>query len=841
MNLDRFNPLSMFLASNEVPKLIKSELLPNKTTNSNFQNGSIPTSTTAYEDVIRYRQKSDTISKPLEMSDWGIDGLNDDFHDLHDLHDFHENSSYTSSSYNPRHYKHHHHHNNPGDYYLTLHLMKSNTDILSQFIKHHYNFDSIQNKFIEKFKYNLITSTLLEDSMILSKNDQALNDILTILRENLSPQNFNFNLKFNYNLNSILIFINLIIHCIKNGCNVQIFKILFIQSLKLIRLHKLKLKLITKKNLNQTNQFLLSNYRINKYLIINLLRLKELHVYNFMNTQDDQILIHERSNLKIHLLSTLYFLNFHLLDAIAKLFDVTNSEIFEQYVNINNVNLSTLVNSSNQDCESPIDEVVAQISKFHQLRKLLICQLLSINEKSNTKSFFVYQLMDNLNLKQSPETQVCLNDKILLITTIFEQQVKHLEHFHSTFEKFQECSNDQKASSDFEDILELTKPGSESGLNTNLMGLIEKLDSISTNLKFFHKYNQSTKSITNTDELHEKLMIFSQFKDDLAQAKELYKLSINDLNNEIYLVERNSYPSSTDGSSIKSPGLDNREFNLKSFHNPSIKKRFSLPSTSSLDEVLLANSLGQSDNKPKEKVSNSSGRQYKRLSAGLGVGLLTVVEEKPDGNSDSIGSKFSDSLKQRVAHDDNYINILPPQTYETYNQSTFDQLSSNGKLKKYSINLRNSNRFSMNSMNSTVSGVTDLISSTQLTNYDDDNDDNDECDEHNLNTIRIDTKVSKEQLRFQLEESFSRIYNLENENKKLKQNNLEGVNLHESEKEQDTVEDSQPKAKAENKIGVENPLPANKSSIRKMKSQTMIMDGTFLNTLEQTLSSRPIN
>lgn len=66
--------------------------------------------------------------------------------------------------------------------------------------------------------------------------------------------------------------------------------------------------------------------------------------------------------------------------------------------------------------------------------------------------------------------------------------------------------------------------------------------------------------------------------------------------------------------------------------------------------------------------------------------------------------------------------MLPPTGYESYNQSTLDQLS-NSQAKKLSFgNLRNSNRFSLNSVNSTVSGLTDFISSTHLTCYDDDDD-----------------------------------------------------------------------------------------------------------------------
>lgn len=642
-----------------------------------------------------------------------------------------------------------------------------------------------------------------------------------------APKKFTLSLKFNYNITSILRYINIIIHCIKYGCPVEIFKIVMIQLHKLITIHKLKTKLIMSQNSKYLNHFLLENYKINQSLITNLIHLKKVGIEKNSNSSR----ANDAKIIKDNLLHTLHFLNFHYTNSISQMFDSIDCEVFEQYININNIDLNSFKTKTH---DSPIDEIVSQINKFHQLRRLFICQLLSISEKSSSKSFFVLQLIDSLNFASSNNANInSLTDKILHITGLFKNQVNHLSNFNENFEVFNQVINEEKTH-DNDDILNISTT-SEVSKTSNLIDLIEKLDSLSTNLKYFHKYNQSTKTITNIDEMNEKLMIFNQFNDDFNQSQELYKLSVNDLNQEIYLVEKNSRPNSTD-ESVKSPALSNKEFNMKSFHNASIKKRFSLPATSSMDESLLANPLlGKEREVGREKENTSpQGRKYTRLSGGLGVGLLTVVEEQSAPKRDK-ASKL-DPSKPQVSYDDNYINILPPPTYETYNQSTFDQLSNNARSKKYSINLRNSNRFSMNSMNSTVSGVTELIS-TQLTNYEDDED-----NDININTV--DTKVSKEELRLKLEESFNRIYNLENENKSLKQHmstelgttpkiGLEPIDRLTATK----IKDNEEKAKPLNEIS--NAMPQDRKSIRKMKSRSMMPNPEFLNKLEQTLSERP--
>ena len=820
MNLDRFNPLSMFGDRSKASQPQPNEVVP--LNDSEFSDWGI-------DDTITADLKS-PYTFPGPHPGNSIPYYNQPYANSRSF-SFNSNGSFSSSkrvisSGKPR-----------GDFYSNLQNYRANTELISQFISTYIRIDPIDRTLWEKFKYTLITSNLLDDSMILSKNEQSLSNLL---QNNPSLKHdhviANFRTNFDCNFNLILILINLIITLIKTSCNRNMLTVLLVLVLKLIRLHKLRLAILSNKNMNHLNQFLLSNYKINKHLISSLIQLKELHLYNGINgglITDEDDLTRYKYNLKSNLLNSVYFLNSNLMNSINDLFHLINGDVFEQYVSINNINLG-IISEQTKKFESPVDEAVYSINRFNQLRKLFICQLLSINEKNNKKNFFVYQLMDNFNLPEGIDTPKNLNDKLISISNIFTDQNKILQNFNLIFDKFSQTSKLVKQSHENEDILDVGKPENESPSDVNLVSLVEKLESLVTNFKYFHKYNQSTKSINNIDELNEKIMIFNQFNDELSKVKELYQLCANDLNNDIYLAQNCYLASSTEGSSMKSPQPERGEFSLKSFHNASIKKRFSLPASTGTQVDGLSSPVQRSDKQKDRNSTSSSGKKYKRLSAGLGLGLLTVVEEQSNSNSKTKSTKSSDSNGLPVSYDDNYINILPPQTYETYNQSTLDQLSNNTKAKKLSFSLRNSNRFSLNSMCSNVSGVTDLISSTQLTNYDDEQDD--------INDSNI-SKISKEELRLKLEESFSRIYNLENENKILKSNHQDIVEENESEKK---VSFESTKELTNNNDKTEGP-PENSAendkvskTLRKERSKSRIIDGSFLNELEQTLNKQTL-
>lgn len=714
----------------------------------------------------------------VEVSDWGIE----------------ESSSTptlsTYSNFPPQQFPEH---EEDFQYYYQKYdnQIMASTEDFSKYIKKYLSMERINDEFWEKFKYNLIVSDLLDDSMVLSKNEQALTTLLANLKAEkvshktlrlptyINSLNFDgtqlkivdkkYELRYSTIFNKsnyLLLVINLIVfllkqcqisnaHKVVHANQLKMFKVLLIISTKLIKFRKFKLLVYTNRLKSCLDEFLKFSYQMNKNLISNLILVKE-EVYNFLDrAQHDNF----KQELKRNLLHTLNFLIFDLRTAIVNLIPYMNGDLLEQYCTINNINLNILNQTFDAD-DNAIEEIKFNINKFNHLRKFLICQLLTINDAPIKKTYFIYKLTDifhmdeNFNHDNRTLTSI---EKLHLLETTVSAHNRVLHNFNTFFENYEKSSPKR-----IDEKQDLAINNAETK-DDNLMALINKLDKITTNMRFFHKYNQATKSLNDIDELHEKLEIFNQFNDELNAVKELYQVNVNDLNNDIYNQDRTKQglgsPRTMSDSGCYSPSSE--PFGLKSFHNSSIKKRYSLPSSVKSNSPRIDEGI--------EPVA-SSGKKYKRLSTGLQLGLLTVFEDPAKASQNSrlthtrntSSSSRSGTNFSPVSYDDNYINMLPPAGYESYNQSTLDQLSS-AQTKKLSFgNLRNSNRFSLNSVNSNVSGLTDLISSTHITSYDDDDDG---LVKHSFEDK---SHISKEELKLKLEESFNRIYNLESENKLLK-------------------------------------------------------------------------
>lgn len=732
-------------------------------------------------------------------------------------------------------------------YYMinNMHRVSPSTENFRKFIKKYLSLNNIQNEFWEKFKYNLIVSSLLDDSMILSKNEQSLNNLqCSINNPNDNPKKFvkslnfdgtelyilnkQYQLKFSdklYNSEMLIQTIYMIIFLLKQslkGVNskisaqnkVKMFKILLIISVKIVQFKRINLKIQSTKVLNMLNGFLVNNYKVNKKLIMNLINLKEMEMFGFM--KNSKISKNKVVDLKENLDNTLDFLNFNLKSSIIKLLPFLNGPMFEKYCNINNINVCTLnskyradrtIEINNSSEKVTIDELTFKLNKFNQLRKFLVCQLLTVNE-SPVRSFYLFQVWDQFNITEYEIDEVLQNEflffeKLLVIEELFDEHTSILKNFNLIFEKFEKINKVETRQDDIsnKDVLEISNQtrysAFESITDTNMNNLINKLTNITTNLTYFKKYNQSISSITNIDEMNEKLMIFKQFGDELNSIKELYQVNLGELNNEFYIKSNDlssmkSSPRSSVSSSKRNSN-SNGEFNLKSFHtvnSNSAKKRFSLPMNQSLSSIpspTIQQSTYSDSNLP-SRSSNSKANgpdtQYKRLSTGLQLGLLTVFEE-PSHKARTANSRFSsdltppsiqgngntnDKMNGPVCYDDNYMNMLPSANYnETFNQAALDSLSNNLSHKRLLNTLKRSsnNRYSLNSMNSNISGLSELLSSTQITTYDDDHD---ESIDDGAGAEK--QSLSKEDLKLKLEESFNRIYNLEHENESLKLKSL---------------------------------------------------------------------
>lgn len=323
-------------------------------------------------------------------------------------------------------------------YYDTLidNQISFNTENFSKFIKRYLSLENKLNEFWEKFKYNLILSNLLEDSMVLSKNETNLNN-LEQNNNNTSPdkglQRFNDNsfiysinddgtilkilnrqyeLNYNYNYNNMKIIISvilMIIYLLKQqqlmsyqhqhqyqhqhhhnyglSINIQfkLFKIIIYISMKLIKVKKFKLIIESNQILLNLQKFLILNYKINKKLIIQLINLKGDQLNLISNSSGGGGDGFEQQ-LKQYLFNILLLLNLNLQNSIIKLLPFMNGELLEQYCLMNNIKIDIL----NQD-----NEIISTVGRGYTLGS-------SSNSNSNSNSScldnvkFHFKKFDNL-------------------------------------------------------------------------------------------------------------------------------------------------------------------------------------------------------------------------------------------------------------------------------------------------------------------------------------------------------------------------------------------------------------------------------------------------------------
>lgn len=757
---------------------------------------------------------------------------------------------------------------------------------IQKYIHKYLGLEYVGAGFVEQFKYSLIVSDLLDDSMILSKNEQALallKNTETTSQKYLRPLAFDgmelHVLKKSYRLDFssasknhfvLLKVIFMVIYLLKQDLHefrvprisavskLKMFKVMLIMATRIMTNRRVNMKIQSNKLLNALNDFLAGNYSINKKLILHLLSIKELEINRFMNKKANPV---DTLKLRIETLdNALSFLIFNLKTSAVKLLPYLNGDIFEKYCEVNCINLNLIFDiggdfeeeTDDRNQQLAVQRLTYKMNKFNQLRKFLICQLLSFNEAPH-KTFFVCKLWDLFSHEEpsSGVFNVPIDHKLAVLNDFFGDHNATVSTFNLIFDQFekyhklssklvQEHDLNNQNILDMDKFLRMNKDAEEAPVydETNITNLISKMSGLAVNLKYFKKYNKATSNIKNVDELNEKIMIFSQFNDELRAIKELYQVNLSDLQNELYSrtseKSATNTPASTPSSSARNSLNDANglgHFNLKAFHTSnSIKKRYSLPShtgtVKGTPNTSPALPSSESNMPSKSFTSKASGaaqeKKYKRLSTGLQLGLLTVCEEDDNGTFSSSSKRLSNSSAKRralgkISYDDNYINIMPPTNYETYNQATLDSLNKR-------VTFRNSNnRYSMNSMASNVSGISDLLASTQITMDDDDDMGlvNGSANKHDFSNDAdeaLDQGLSKEALKRKLEESFNKIYNLEHENQHLRLQSKHELGLVEQVIEGTDANDTTPHESA--------------------PSETVVPDKAFLSELERTLDTK---
>ena len=624
------------------------------------------------------------------------------------------------------------------------------TETITKYIKKYLSMENTFDQFWEKFRYNLITSHFLDDTMSISKdntNENALhrdkksfkertfrfltNDDGTKLHVLNTSYKMLHNKKFS-NSTSILCLINMIIFLLKQQQKMQItddiqymapdsqfklFKIILILASKAIKVRKFRAILETNKALNGLDEFFNVNLVMNKNLVSNLIVLRNecngVSILEESSTNPLDANIQDQSFYRntLTMQSCLSILNLNLRYLISKLMSIVDSDIFQQYCTLHNINFAILTKESPDEIsiehekrtmEDEVNFILFGINKFNQLRKFFICQLLSLGDISSS-NFFTLTLMDQFGMANEP-----LNQSLKL-----EQKVQLLYKLLSTF---------NSAASSLNNLFAMAGPRSINTGNTtqklsqkdydtismslSLFQFTLKVQSLSNSLTYFNKYNESL-AMNNMDEQLEKLLIFKNFGDDLNQLKLMHKQTLAELNQQVNpdLSHTNiSAASECSSSSPKSTingnsSNSNKAFHMKSFHNA--KKRFSLPPSQTIEQ----NAEKSLQKQPNDSSDDKGNKKYNRLSTGLQLGLLTVYEddnrhkientknghncEKRNSSSSttsasasalsaSASASASASLlpPPKVSYDDNYINILPSNNqFESYNQSTLDQLN----------------------------------------------------------------------------------------------------------------------------------------------------------------------
>lgn len=660
-----------------------------------------------------------------------------------------------------------------------------NTENFHKYIRKYLSLEK-NTQIVEKFKYNLVLSNLLDDTLVLSKNEQALNNLVQIRNSEDRPLHAALTKQFNFDgsvlrivdklyrleyprvfqrsgplIRTLCLIIFLLKQNLKLSSNlsyssrVQLFKVLLVVSTRIVKFARATSIIEASKSVKSLDDFMIANCRVNKVLITSILTLKEHEMFSFLNKPastaptENTLKSPYSAQLGSHLMTLLDCLIINVKHSICELLPLSNSEMLEKYCQINNVPLGQLLDYPETATDSPLLEMLTlKMNYFNNYRRFFICQLLTIHENSSV-NFFLLKLCDSFNIELDEPKFVTLSAKLNKLEKVFGDHTATLEQIRSLNERFRSLNKSNK-SADFanDNVLSSADPigvhdrhadelfAPDADLNLN--NLINKLQNLTASLKYFKKYSQSIANINDAEEYDEKISIFSLFSTELKSSSELFNICVNDYQNDFNLrfVEPTSNASSRTNSQHNSYNSD--QFSLKSFHTSSTKAK-----RDSKNSVIKEKSLNSS--------RTSTERRSKRQSTGLQLGLLTVVEEPGSRGADQKTGTF-----RKSSSDDNNADVGSPTNFDTFNQAALDALT-----KK----LRNSrNRFSINSVNSNVSGLSDLIASTQITTDEDEGD-----NPKTRNTNEGGTRgMSKDELRLKLEESFSRIYSLENENIELK-------------------------------------------------------------------------
>lgn len=641
-------------------------------------------------------------------------------------------------------------------------LYLATTENFHKFISKYLSLKTIKDLVLDKFKYNLVISNLLDESLVLSKNEQALANLLQIRSASRSPDpieiwqrhpqdglQLQITLK-QYKLVSSPVFgrnsllfntLSLIIFLLKQNINVRsqfpyesrvrLFRILLIVSTKIVTYRRVWRTIEASKSINKLEEFMIANCKINKTIITSVLSIKELDMFTFLNRTEspNKALASYSENLKTHLNTILDSLILNARYSIRELLPLSNGDILEKYAEINNIPLGEISQFSDQMDALSLESLTAKLSRFNSLRRFFVCQLLTFHDP-HLHNFFLLKLCDcfNVNLTNFPPF-ISSSRKLQILCRIFDDHTSTLDQLCLHNSQFKSLHSFDQAVDYVNDNVLVAKSqqpkdrfSEEFSFNESDLAidqLTDKLQNLTTSLKYFKKYKNSIDTEKDAEEHEEKISIFDSFGKELNVLVSMYQSCLSDLNLE-YSVNflGASNPSSCSTSNRNSSGID--QFNPKTFRTSARSFRKTTSLTSPNNELDLVSGVE---------------RKLKRLLVGLQLGLLTVLEEPSKLNAKTKGSEEEALSRMQV-----------PLGLENYNAKAFDALTRKQDTKY-------SNRYSMYSLNSNVSGLSDLIASSNITT---------DAESPDLNKSSDPGQMSKAQLKEKLEESYSRILTFDN-------------------------------------------------------------------------------
>lgn len=444
----------------------------------------------------------------------------------------------------------------------------------------------------EQFKYALVVSNLLDDTLVLSKNEQALKTLL----ERQKPARYNRHYKIRVpafcSHKFVLYTVNCVIFLLKQRlrttvrprCQVHMFKCILAMAGKMMKYRRMVATAAYLRALGCVERFMVANCRVNRALIGSVISLKEYEMFSYLSKTNSRYV----PELTRQINTTLSCLLVNIKHLIGSVLPLCNGPMLEQYCAIHGVHLAELFEQESE--ELLLEALTAKLSQFNSLRRFFVCQLLTVHDLAAC-NFFLLKLHD-LYSTEPQQAYVGSVLRFALLSALLESHTRTLDEIHTLLEKFRHLHNQH---SDYanDDVLVTQKFDRDTAVpreaELNLSNLIDKLHGLATSLRYFKKYSASILLLQDAEEYNEKMTIFRLFGAELKEAASLYSACAHDYHSE--------YTERADNVSL---GSHLGEFSLKLFRTS-----------------------------PKNNAVPERKDRSKRL-LGLQLGLLTVLEE-PEG------------------------------------------------------------------------------------------------------------------------------------------------------------------------------------------------------------------